>query len=50
MTFSNIIIGLPRKQFDELLARTTTNMSEKPEPDRTTPVKARSGILRSKYV
>ncbi|VDH98467.1 protein phosphatase 1 regulatory subunit 42-like isoform X1 [Mytilus galloprovincialis] len=40
--------GLPRKQFDELLARTTTNMSEKPEPDRTTPVKARSGILRSK--
>lgn len=40
--------GLPRKQFDELLARTTTNMSEKPETEQAPQVKARSGILRSK--
>lgn len=40
--------GLPRKQFDELLARTTTNLSEKPDPEPPTQVKARSGILRSK--
>lgn len=40
--------GLPRKQFDELLARTTTNLSEKPEQEHAPQVKARSGILRSK--
>lgn len=43
-----VYLGIPRKQFDELLARTTTNLSEKPEPEPATQVKARSGILRSK--
>lgn len=39
--------GLPRKQFDELLARTAT-ISEA-GGQRSAPIKARSGIIRSKY-
>lgn len=39
--------GLPRKQFDELLARTSTIAEASGQ--RSAPVKARSGVLRSKY-
>ncbi|XP_052255733.1 protein phosphatase 1 regulatory subunit 42-like isoform X1 [Dreissena polymorpha] len=39
--------GLPRKQFDELLARTSTLAESGFQ--RAAPVKARSGLLRSKY-
>ncbi|XP_052777238.1 protein phosphatase 1 regulatory subunit 42-like isoform X5 [Mya arenaria] len=42
----NIIKGLPRKQFDELLARTATLADQGFQ--RSAPVKARSGLLRSK--
>lgn len=40
--------GLPRKQFDELLARTSALTDTGLQ--RTAPVKARSGLLRSKYI
>ncbi|XP_069127973.1 protein phosphatase 1 regulatory subunit 42-like isoform X6 [Argopecten irradians] len=40
--------GLPRKQFDELLARTTT-MDPASREKQQTPVKAKSGVLRSKH-
>ncbi|XP_021345264.1 protein phosphatase 1 regulatory subunit 42-like isoform X4 [Mizuhopecten yessoensis] len=39
--------GLPRKQFDELLARTAT-MEPPSREKQPTPVKAKSGVLRSK--
>ncbi|XP_069127975.1 protein phosphatase 1 regulatory subunit 42-like isoform X8 [Argopecten irradians] len=41
--------GLPRKQFDELLARTTT-MDPASREKQQTPVKAKSGVLRSKTI
>ncbi|XP_060581543.1 protein phosphatase 1 regulatory subunit 42-like isoform X3 [Ruditapes philippinarum] len=44
----NIIKGLPRKQFDELLARTSALADTGIQ--RSAPVKARSGLLRSKYI
>ena len=40
------VTGLPRKQFDELLARTATIAEASGQ--RSAPVKARSGVLRSK--
>ncbi|XP_033737900.1 protein phosphatase 1 regulatory subunit 42-like isoform X3 [Pecten maximus] len=40
--------GLPRKQFDELLARTAT-MDPASREKQPTPVKAKSGVLRSKH-
>ncbi|KAH3694625.1 hypothetical protein DPMN_082065 [Dreissena polymorpha] len=42
-----VFLGLPRKQFDELLARTSTLAESGFQ--RAAPVKARSGLLRSKY-
>ncbi|XP_045159110.1 protein phosphatase 1 regulatory subunit 42-like isoform X4 [Mercenaria mercenaria] len=40
--------GLPRKQFDELLARTSALADTGIQ--RSAPIKARSGLLRSKYI
>lgn len=40
--------GLPRKQFDELLARTSTLTDSGVQ--RSAPVKARTGFLRSKFL
>ena len=43
------IIGLPRKQFDEILARTNSNLAEDTtQQTHSASVKTRSGILRSK--
>lgn len=40
--------GLPRKQFDEILARTNSNLAEDPVQTHSASMKTRSGILRSK--
>ncbi|WAR24594.1 PPR42-like protein, partial [Mya arenaria] len=46
-TFLDDYRGLPRKQFDELLARTATLADQGFQ--RSAPVKARSGLLRSNF-
>ncbi|XP_062610935.1 protein phosphatase 1 regulatory subunit 42-like, partial [Saccostrea cucullata] len=42
--------GLPRKQFDEILARTNSNLAEDSSQKHSASMKTRSGILRSNTI